>query len=242
MNKTTIASVFIVFPVLAAATAFGQELVLAENLRQLQVDKGSFTLIDVRDPNDFQRHHIEGAINIPKDNIGTNDLPKGGRIILYCGDARCPLSHAAAKTLMTSGVEKVGVLYGGIDQWEKRGYPVSPVSVANSKPQGDIEVGELQARLQVSAKIIIVDVRPIQDFAAGHLPGALSIPLEKLSAAIKTLGKASEIVVYDRLSQRSKAASQRLAEAGLTARTLSGGIGAWAMKGYPLEAGSQKGS
>lgn len=227
---------------LAASTAFGQELVLAESLRRLQVDKGSFTLIDVRDPDEFKRHHIEGAINIPKDNIRSNDLPKGGRIILYCGDARCPLSHAAAKTLMTSGVEKIGVLYGGIDQWEKRGYPVSPVAVSNSKPRGEVEAGELQTRIRESAKIIIVDVRPSQDFAAGHLPGALSIPLEKLPAAIKTLGKASEIVVYDRLYHRSKAASQRLAEAGLTAQTLSGGIGAWAMKGYPLEAGSQKGS
>ncbi|MEK7382892.1 MAG: rhodanese-like domain-containing protein, partial [Elusimicrobiota bacterium] len=199
-------------------------------------------LIDMRDPADFQRHHIEGAVNLPKDKIGAGYLSKSGRIILYCGDARCPLSHAAAKTLMAAGVESVGVLYGGIAQWEKSGYPVLPVPIEKSTPKGDIDAGELQLRLQKPGTIVVVDIRAADDFTAGHLPGALSIPLEKLAKAMKTLRKASEIVVYDRLPQRSKTAVRQLAEAGLTARSLSGGIGAWAMKGFPLEAGSQKGS
>lgn len=242
MNMRTAAGLLVTFPALAAATAFGQELVLAERLRKLQVEKGSFTLVDVRDPGEFKRQHIEGAISIPKNKIGVDVLPKGGRIILYCGDARCPLSHSAAKTLMASGVENVGVLYGGLAQWEKGGFPVTPTSAANSKPLGDIAAGELQARLQKPETIVLVDVRPIQDYAAGHLPGALSIPLEDIAEAIKTLGRPAEIVVYDRLPQRSKAAARQLAEAELMARALSGGIGAWAMKSFPLEAGSQKGA
>lgn len=242
MNTTAITGMLFIFPALAAATAMGQELVLADRLRQMQVDKGSFTLIDVRDPSEFRGHHIEGAINIPKDSIGTSNLPKSGRIIFYCGDARCPLSHAAAKISMKNGVENVGVLYGGLAQWEKGGFPVSPASVANSKPLGNIVAGELQARLQKPEAIVIVDVRPTQDFTAGHLPGAQSIPLEELADAIKALGRPPEIVVYDRLSQRSNSAARQLAEAGLRARALSGGIGAWAMKGFPLEAGFQKGS
>lgn len=242
MNTTATTGKLFIFSALAAVTAMGQELVLADRLRQLQVDKGSFTLVDVRDPGEFKRHHIEGAVSLPKDKIGSDILPKGGRIILYCGDARCPLGHSAAKTLMASGVENVGVLYGGLAQWEKGGFPVTPASVANSKPLGDIAVGELQARLQKPETIVIVDVRPTQDFAAGHLPGAQSIPLEDLADAIGALGRPPEIVVYDRLPQRSKSATRQLAEAGLRARALSGGIGAWAMKGFPLEAGSQKGS
>ena len=231
----------IMFPALAAATAYGQELVLTEKLRKLQADKDSFTLVDVRDTDEFQRRHIDGAINLPKDTIRADNLPKGVKIILYCGDARCSLSHAAAKTLMAAGVENVGVLYGGIAQWEKSGYPVSPASAENAKPQGDIDAGELQARMQESGAIVVVDVRPAKEFGAGHLPSTLSIPLEKLSKAVKTLRKSSEIVLYDRLPQRSKTAVRQLAEAGLAARSLSGGIGAWAMKGYPLEAGAGKG-
>ena len=116
MNRGVVATLLLAIP------SFGQELILPERLRQLQVDKGSFIVIDVRDPGEFQRRHIEGAINIPKDAIGAGDLPKVGRIILYCGDVRCPLSHAAAQTLIAVGVENVGVLYGGIAQWEKGGY------------------------------------------------------------------------------------------------------------------------
>lgn len=222
--------------------AFGQELILAGKLRQLQVDKGSFTLVDVRDPGDFEKRHIEGALNISKDKINSDDLPKGGRIILYCGDARCPLSHAAAKNLIAAGVENVGVLYGGIAQWEKSGFPVLPVSVEKDKPKGDVDAGELKIRLQKPGAIMVVDVRSADDFAAGHLPGARNIPLETLSKAAKSLRKHSEIVVYDRLQQRSKTAVKQLAAAGVGARALAGGVGAWAMKGFPLEAGSQKGS
>lgn len=232
----------IVGSIFLAVSSFGQELVLAERLRQLQLDKGSFTLVDVRDVGQYQIRHIDGAINIPKDAIGSGDLPKGGRIILYCGDAHCPLSHAAAKILMSNGVENVGVLYGGIAQWEKSGYPVLPLPVEKDKPKGDIDAGELQDRMHKTGAVVIVDVRSAEDFTAGHLPGARSIPLEKLSATVKSLRKHSEIVVYDRLPQRSKTAVQQLAEGGVSARALAGGVGAWVMKGFPLEAGSQKGS
>lgn len=228
--------------IILAAPSFCQELVLAEKLRQLQADKDSFTLIDVRDAGDFQKRHIEGALNLSKDKINPADLPKGGRVILYCGDARCPLSHAAAKTLIASGVGNVGVLYGGLAQWEKSGYPVLPVPIEKDKPKGDIDAGELQDRIHKTGVIVVVDVRSADDFAAGHLPGAQSIPLEKLSKAVKSLRKHSEVVIYDRVQQRSKTAVKQLAEAGVGARALAGGIGAWAMKGFPLEAGSQKGS
>ncbi|MBI2384696.1 MAG: rhodanese-like domain-containing protein [Elusimicrobia bacterium] len=233
---------FIALPALMGAAAFGQELVLPERLRQLQVDKGSFTLVDVRDVGQYQIRHIDGAINIPKDAIGSADLPKGGRIILYCGDAHCPLSHAAAKTLMSNGVENIGVLYGGIAQWEKSGYPVLPVPIEKEKVKGDIDAGELQDRIHKTGAVVVVDVRSAEDFTAGHLPGARSIPLENLSKSVKSLRKHSDIVVYDRVSQRSKTAVRQLAEAGVGARALAGGVGAWAMKGFPLEAGSQKGS
>lgn len=231
--------------ILAAALSVAvgaQELVLPEKLRQLKTEKAAVTLIDVRDSDQFRRGHIDGAINIPKSQLSTEALPKEGKVILYCGDAHCPLSHAAAKTLMANGVENVGVLYGGIEQWEKSGYPVLPVPVEKDRPKGDIDADELQDRIHKTGAIVVVDVRPAGDFAAGHLPGAWSIPLEKLLKSVKTLRKHSEIVVYDRQPQRSKTAVKQLAEAGVGARALAGGVGAWAMKGFPLEAGSQKGS
>lgn len=242
MNKISLVGMFVAWSASAAATAFAQELVLAERLRTLQVDKGSYTLVDVRDAVNFQKRHIEGAINIPKDSIGASELPKGGRVILYCGDARCPLSHEAAKTLMAAGVEGVGVLYGGLAQWEKDGHPVSPPHAGVMKPLPDIDATALRERLRDPAGVGLVDLRRGQDFASGHLPGAASISLETLPQASKLIRKDVEIVVYDRLAQRSTAAVKALAKAGFRVRALSGGIGAWAMKGFPLEAGSQKGS
>lgn len=222
--------------------ARGQEVVLPEKLRQLQTRGAAVTLIDVREPQQFKSAHIEGAVNISKDKIGATELPKGGKVVLYCGDARCPLSHEAAKKLISAGYEDVGVLYGGLERWEKVGHPVSPPRSASVKLLLDIDAVALRARLREPAAPRLLDVRSGRDFEAGHLPGAASIPLETLSKAAKSLGKDVEVVVYDRVAARSKAAVRLLAGAGFRARVLAGGVGAWAMKGYPLEAGARDGS
>lgn len=240
--KTLMRSLLFALSVLKAAAAFGQEVVLAEKLRQLQGAEDRVTLIDVRGPDEFRQGHIEGAINAPRERIGTAELPMTGKVVLYCGDARCPLSHEAAKKLISAGYKDVGVLYGGLERWEKEGHPVSPPRSASLKSLPDIDATALRARMGESVAPRLVDLRRARDFEAGHLPGAANIPLEALSDAAKSLGKDVEVVVYDRLAARSKAAVRALAGAGFRARALAGGIGAWAMKGYPLEAGARDGS
>src|SRR6266508_2953621 len=58
-----------------------------------------------------------------------------------------------------------------------------------------------QAQLVESAArgdVVILDVRPAEEFVAGHIPGALSIPLDQLEAALARLPKRARIVAYCR--------------------------------------------
>ena len=226
-----------------SGAGFCQEMIKAEKLRELRIQKAAFTLVDVRTPVDFQRRHIEGAINIPKAAIKDAKLPKNGTFILYCGEVRCPTSHEAAKILISAGYHNVKVLYGGIAEWEHLGFPMTPDPAATAKPrakstllpQGDIKPAQLLARIQNHDGVVILDTRPAREFITGHLPGAKNIPLERLSDELESVINAAEIVVYDRLMERSRKAAQQLAQAGLRARALSGGIAVWAMSGYRLE-------
>ena len=94
---------------------------------------------------------------------------------------------------------------------------------------------ELRERMQ-EASITVLDVRPAQEFAAGHLPGALNIPLEDLQRRLAELPATAEIAAYCRgpycvLSVQAVAA---LRQHGLQARRLGSGYDAWQAAGLPV--------
>lgn len=88
---------------------------------------------------------------------------------------------------------------------------------------------EAQTIMETEEDIIILDVRTPEEFAAGHIPGAVNIPVETIgSASIPALPrKDQKILIYCRSGNRSKAASQRLADQGYTQILEFGGIRSW---------------
>ena len=75
---------------------------------------------------------------------------------------------------------------------------------------------------------LLVDVRTAQEFAGGHLPGAINIPHGDIVAGIKALGadKAADIVLYCRSGNRSGIAAGSLAGAGYTGAVNAGAFSA----------------
>lgn len=83
----------------------------------------------------------------------------------------------------------------------------------------------------------IIDVRTPAEYSAGHLPGAVNIDVESSSfgAEIAGLDKTVTYAVYCRSGNRSKVASQQLADAGFThVYDLAGGINAWIAAGQAV--------
>ena len=87
---------------------------------------------------------------------------------------------------------------------------------------------ELQARLR-RGDVVLVDVRPEDEFDAGHIEGALSLPLEVLDERLADLPRDREIVAYCRgpYCAFASQAVRRLQAAGRTARRLDGGWPEW---------------
>jgi rhodanese-related sulfurtransferase/DNA-binding transcriptional ArsR family regulator len=96
---------------------------------------------------------------------------------------------------------------------------------------------DLMRRLKDPATLVI-DVRPAEEYAAGHIPGALSVPLSELKVRIAELPPAAEIVAYCRgpYCVLAPEAIEILHRAGLRARRLEDGFPEWRLAGLPVAA------
>jgi phage shock protein E len=66
------------------------------------------------------------------------------------------------------------------------------------------------------AKVLLLDVRTAEEFAAGHIPGAVLLPYDELAAKFREADKGRPIVVYCRSGRRSAIARETLLSMGYT--------------------------
>jgi len=88
--------------------------------------------------------------------------------------------------------------------------------------------------------VLLVDVRPRLEYDSGHLPGAVNIPLEELSARLAEMAPGTPVVAYCRgpyCVLAAQAVSQ-LRASGVVAQRLEGGPLEWSAAGLPLASGT----
>ncbi|WP_432154054.1 rhodanese-like domain-containing protein [Streptomyces tricolor] len=86
--------------------------------------------------------------------------------------------------------------------------------------------------------LTVIDVRTPGEYASGHLPGALNIPLDQVRRALPEIRHAAgrgEVLLVCASGARSESARTLLAEHGIPSAALSGGTSAWAADGHALE-------
>ncbi|MFG3498290.1 ArsR/SmtB family transcription factor [Streptomyces sp. NPDC047928] len=97
---------------------------------------------------------------------------------------------------------------------------------------------ELLARMG-SGDVVVLDVRPVEEYVAGHIPGALSIPVAELAGRVGELPEETEVVVYCRGEYCVLAhdAVRLLAEHGRRAIRLNDGMLEWRLAALPVRDG-----
>ena len=95
---------------------------------------------------------------------------------------------------------------------------------------------ELSQRLKSKDRLVVLDVRPNEEYAAGHIPGAVSIPLEELKKRVKELPKSKQIIAYCRgpLCALAPEATRYLKSKGYRVKRLVEGAPDWEAAGMPL--------
>jgi rhodanese-related sulfurtransferase len=83
---------------------------------------------------------------------------------------------------------------------------------------------------------VLLDVRETHEWEAGHAPGALSMPLTLLMAGLPlpSTAQGRPVVLICRSGNRSRRAVETLADSGVEATDVAGGLVAWAAEGLPV--------
>ena len=102
---------------------------------------------------------------------------------------------------------------------------------------GEMSHEELRSRV-AAGDVVVLDVRPVEEYQAGHIPGALSIPVDELADRINELPEDVEIVVYCRGEYCVLAydAVRLLTDRGRRAIRLNDGMLEWRLAELPVEA------
>jgi rhodanese-related sulfurtransferase len=146
-----------------------------------------FLLVDSRPALKYNQSFIPKAVSLPKAEFdlkkGLLPADKSLPVIFYCGGYKCKLSHESADLAVKLGYTKVAVFAAGEPAWKDAGLAMwgNEASGVVAKPKIDegglpesITADEFK-KLVGESKVQVVDVRSKEDFAAGHLAGAIHI-------------------------------------------------------------------
>ena len=98
---------------------YGGGVIFAEQIPKAEWPK--FMVIDARDPAQFAKGHIPGAINMDWRQVlaKRNTIPKNKPVLIYCNTGS--LSAQAGFALRVAGWENVRILQGGMTEWQAKG-------------------------------------------------------------------------------------------------------------------------
>jgi rhodanese-related sulfurtransferase len=101
---------------------------------------------------------------------------------------------------------------------------------------GEISNQQAQSQRAAGQDLVFLDVRTPEEFASGHVPGAVNIPVKQLPDRLAELGKGDRLIVYCERGPRAMAAVDTLSRAGYTdVSHMTGDMAGWRAAGLPIE-------
>jgi rhodanese-related sulfurtransferase/DNA-binding transcriptional ArsR family regulator len=160
---------------------------------------------------------------------------KHAKLVNICRDGNFIHYSLAGKNVFNAwaGLRELGMVYNA--EVEK---------VLNDFRKGDSEMATVDAatlaRLIENDDVILLDVRPEDEYNRGHIHRAISIPVEKLGKELKKLSKNKTVVAYCRgpFCVYADEAVSILRKNGYKAIRMNEGFPDWASKGYAVDAGN----
>ena len=175
-------------------------------------------VIDARPAQAYAREHVPGAISNPfRDSYAVWLgwlVPEDAALLFVTDDV--PIERVVEESLLVGYERFAGWLAGGMASWPGRAV-------------GHIELVEpAAARRALLDGALAVDVREPDEYARGHIDGALHIPLGDLQSRVDEVPGDRPVVVYCGHGERASSAASLLERAGLEeVSNLNGGFEAW---------------
>lgn len=188
------------------------------------------TVVDTRSPLSFAGGHIKGSYNIWLDGLANfaGWILEYDKDILLVTERREDI-ETARRYLIRIGLDRIrGYLCEGIEDWQNRGMALSSSGV-------DTASG-LYEKLKEKKEMFLLDVRGKDEYAAGHIPGAVNIYVGELESRLKEVPSDHPVVSICSVGHRAGLGASILKRHGYDqVFNLLGGTRAWKEKGYPTE-------
>jgi rhodanese-related sulfurtransferase len=215
---------------LGCAEMIGYTDLTAQEAKELIDTTPDLVIIDVSPK--YAEGHIPGAVNYYLGDGSLDDaiptLDKNLPYLVYCHVDSASIQGAAK--LVQAGFDPVYRLEGNYQAWVDAGYPIE-----TSDSYEDITAQEAKQMMYTNHDLIVIDVSPIYD--DGHIPGSVNYYVGdgSLDAAIPTLDKEKDYLVYCHVDSASISGAQKLVNAGFDpVYRLEGNYQAWIDEGYPV--------
>ncbi len=207
---------------LAAAEAFLSTIpegwLSIKTVEDLEVaQENGAVVIDVRQPEEFDAGAIAGATNIPIRDLAQSldQVPTDAPVIVYCASGhRAGMSLAALQSMGYSNVKSFPAGYGAWEAAQDEAAGDVPEEVAASLesdavvagvdafltniPEGYLAVGNTEAfqDMMENTDVYVIDVREESEYAEGHIPGAVNIPIRTLADNLDKVPADQPVMVY----------------------------------------------
>jgi rhodanese-related sulfurtransferase/predicted metal-dependent enzyme (double-stranded beta helix superfamily) len=236
-----------------ARPEIGAPLVDAHTLHAMLQDGGELAVIDVREGGVFARAHLFHASSIPLSLLELR-IPvlvpnRRARVVLIDDDGS--LAQAAASKMRRAGYLNLAVLDGGVDGWKRAGHPLYAGVNVPSKAFGEFIEHEMQtpripsqelSRLKAEGRpLVILDSRPLPEYEAMSIPGAMDCPGAELAYRVHQAVTSDDTLVVVNCAGRTRSiiGAQSLINAGIGNKVvaLENGTMGWHLAGFPLDHG-----
>jgi rhodanese-related sulfurtransferase len=239
-------------------TRVRREIIVANSidvvtLRQWLGGGGEIAFLDVREEGQHGDGHPLLAVNVPYSRLELmvgQLVPRLSCPVVLVDDGD-GVADKVARRLAGLGYTAVHALEGGLDAWSTAGYPLFPSTNVPSKAFAEIvehdfgtpaiSAAELDRRRQAGENIIVLDSRPLDEYARFHVPGAITCPGAELVLRFADLVPDPQATIVVSCAGRTRGiiGAQSLRTAGVPNPVLSleGGTQAWRLAGLDLEHG-----
>jgi hydroxyacylglutathione hydrolase len=186
------------------------------------------TVIDMRPPQEFARAHAKGTFNIPRNKSFLNwagALAPYDQDVFFIGDATDAGRTSLSQDLSLIGLERIAGVFPAESINELFSNGIESLSVPSATTDS----------VKLNGSHVILDVRKRSEYAEGHIPDALNIPLAELPDRLGEIPE-GEVVVHCQGGSRSAIAASILQLHGRDeVSNMSGGFSEWARSGNKVE-------
>ena len=220
-----------------------KHVVSAEQLLNRVEEGESFCLLDIRSAEDYAKGHIQGAVNIPY-GVDVADaleiIPNDQPVLVYCYSGQTASQTVAIARMM--GLDAYNLSGGmgakGGSGWLGAGYHVVKYSTQqflNAKVdryfknlpgnKNQLSAAAFLAAVEDKEDAVILDIRSAEDYAKGHIRGAINVPYGMdVAASLEKIPSDKTVYVYCYSGQTASQTALLLNLAGKKALNVSGGF------------------